>query len=67
MSSKSITTGLVSFFKFLPCYGIGSGRVVTAALLIIKAAMVNDRILVQKLFAENVQEVDTKIRTTDRR
>ena len=37
---------------------------VTAALLIIKAAMVNDRILVLKLFGENVQG-ETKIPLTE--
>ena len=38
---------------------------VTAALLIIKAAMENDRILVLKLYAENVQGLDTKIPLTE--
>ena len=38
---------------------------VTAALLIIKAAMENDRILVLKLYNENVQGVDTKIPLTE--
>ena len=37
---------------------------VTAALLIIKAAMVNDRILVIKLYGENVQGQETKIPLT---
>ena len=37
---------------------------VTAALLIIKAAMVNDRILVMKLYGENVQGQETKIPLT---
>ena len=38
---------------------------VTAALLIIKAAMVNDRILVLKLYGENVQGQETKIPFTE--
>ena len=37
---------------------------VTAALLIIKAAMVNDRILVMKLYGENVQRQETTIPLT---
>ena len=37
---------------------------VTAALLIIKAAMVNDRILVMKLYGENVKGQETKIPLT---
>ena len=40
-------------------------HVITAALLIIKAAMENDRILVLKLYGENVQGVDTKIELTE--
>ena len=38
---------------------------VTAALLIFKAAMENDRILILKLYAENVQGLDTKIPLTE--
>ena len=37
---------------------------VTAALLIIKAAMVNDRILVMKLYGENIRGQETKIPLT---
>ena len=38
---------------------------VTAALLVIKAAMVNDRVLVLKLYGENVQDQETKISLTE--
>ena len=38
---------------------------VTAALLIIKVTMVNDRILVLKLYGENIQGQKTKIPFTE--
>ena len=40
-------------------------HVVTATLLIVKAAMENDRILVLKLYGENIQGLDTKIPLTE--
>ena len=62
--SRLILFGATSIDTALAKSRKGKQYAVTAALLIIKAAMENDRILVLKLYGENVQG-DTKIPLTE--